>query len=94
MDFVSTSISEAKKSLTLSVSPIPVKDFLDITINNLDFNNEIHLCLYNSNGPLIKSQIVNDAENIHLVVREIPSGIYFLKATSGNLQNMIEVIKS
>ncbi len=88
-----TATKEPNKTLSISSSPNPVKDFLNITINDSDISGIIHLNLYDFKGSLIKSQIENSHNNIRMDVRNIPPGIYFLQAISGNNQTTIKVIK-
>ncbi|MGB4847430.1 MAG: T9SS type A sorting domain-containing protein [Saprospiraceae bacterium] len=86
--------SDPKRKLSLSISPNPVNDFLNITINDDDIANEIHLSLYDAKGTLVKSLFENNQNNIQMDIRKIPSGIYFLQAISGVHQGMIKLIKN
>jgi photosystem II stability/assembly factor-like uncharacterized protein len=81
-------------TLNYSISPNPVKDFMNITINGDEVFREIQFSLFDSTGSLLKSQVENSPYNIQMDVRKIPSGIYFLQANSGNQHGMIKVIKN
>src|SRR5258706_5281682 len=85
----STTFFEQNDGLILNIFPVPAEDFINITIKDHDMANEIHLSLYDAKGTLIKSQFENSHNNIQMDVRKIPSGIYFLQATSGIHQGMI-----
>ncbi|HZV71299.1 MAG TPA: T9SS type A sorting domain-containing protein [Saprospiraceae bacterium] len=86
--------SDPERKLSISVSPNPVKDFLNITINDIGVTNEIYLSLHDSKGTLIKSQNANSPFNIRMNIRDIPSGIYFLQANIENHQGILKVIKN
>jgi hypothetical protein len=77
-------INELNELNIISVFPQPAKNKLNIKVN-LNNNEEYTLDLYNSQGKIVLSTVLNkNTEKINLDVSQFKSGIYFIKVHSKN----------
>jgi hypothetical protein len=74
---------------TVIISPNPAKDHLNISVAG---NKEaLHLALVNSVGQVVSTTIMKDEYN-SIPVHAIPSGVYYLKITGGNISTVRKVV--
>ncbi len=64
------------------IFPIPASEVLKINFNT-QLENETKLLVYNNTGALIETKLLNNNENI-LDIKNLSSGIYFIRITDGN----------
>lgn len=74
---------------TIIVSPNPAKDHLNISVAGNQ--QTLHLSLVNSMGQVVSNSIMTNEYN-SLPVHEIPSGVYYLKITGGNISTVRKVL--
>ncbi len=88
-----TKTNEPSCPLSVSVFPVPAKDFLNISLKEHEFSGTIHFLLYNANGKLVKSLISEPAPNIMMNIRDISPGIYFLKVQTSGKIGVVKILK-
>ena len=91
-----TSVPEFSNQMSFILYPNPVKDIVNIKLNNLTVNNakDIKITMFDYLG---KSRNINskriNSDNIQIDISNEPAGIYFLKITEKNkLQKMCKFI--
>ncbi|MFZ1678887.1 MAG: T9SS type A sorting domain-containing protein, partial [Saprospiraceae bacterium] len=88
-----TKTNEPSYPISISVFPVPAKDFLNISLNEHEFSGTIHFLLYDANGRLVKSLISEPGPNIMMNIRDISPGIYFLKAQTSGKIGVVKIVK-
>lgn len=84
-----TTISDNRK--WLSIYPNPAKQFLNITFENAIDN--IQLELYNINGQLLKTKVINNQQvSYQWDISDVPNGLYFVKLSNFNGLQIIEKV--
>ena len=78
-----TDVEEVQKIIDFKAFPNPTSDKINISFETTNQNSEITFNLVNVIGQTIKTQTVNANQNqLVFDVSELPTGIYFLNATS------------
>ncbi len=88
-----TGIHEPREVLYLTASPVPTKDNITVSFRNTDLTGRTLLTLFNTDGIAVKTFVTENSSNILLDLSELPSGLFFLKASNGNAFGTIRVIK-
>ena len=89
-----TSVTEFSNQMSFTLYPNPVKDIINIKLNNLKVNNSkcINITMFDYLG---KSRNINynkiNSDNIQIDVSNKPAGIYFLRITEDN--NLLKMCK-
>lgn len=86
-DSVTTNIWHQESTFSIKIAPNPAKDWLTIEAENQISEVKI----FTINGILIKNIDVNHSKYVHLNVRDIKPGIYFLEISNKQI-NIIEKI--
>ena len=82
-----TSISELENNVSFIVYPNPAKDFVNIQLNNIEFNNnlDVQLNLFDSLGRKLEvSTGLINSSIIQIDVSDKPGGIYYLQIGINN----------
>ena len=79
--------------VTISIYPNPTSDVITIACNG-PFEGEIRVLLVNSVGRPVRSDFIETSMSEKQIdMKDLPAGIYFLRLTQGNLDNVYKVVK-
>ncbi len=74
-------VQDSENKLNFSIYPNPARDYVDISINNIN-TNQLNLQVYNILGKLVQTQIISQPTT-RLNIKDIEKGVYILKV--GNI---------
>ena len=91
-------INETDHNLTINVFPNPVKDNLNLLINNLNPDSDIKLQISTTEGLIVMEKILSNEINdykamIQLNLKNLNTGIYYIHIHCGNLYRVFKVVK-
>jgi len=89
---VATGINETFDN-KVAVYPNPAREELNVIH---DFNGETEISVYNISGQLVLHKLANENAGLNkstLNIRELPSGVYNVKISSGNKSQSVKFIK-
>lgn len=79
--------------IKINVYPNPATDVLTITFAE-PLDNEVTIYLFDSQGRLVKTEVIEASTTDHqLVLENLQSGIYLMKLIKGKQSNVYKVIK-
>jgi hypothetical protein len=89
-----TTVEETLEALVkVTVFPNPASDIVNIEFEE-PVDGEITLFLLNSQGKLIKTEVIEATTvNKQINLLDLPGGIYYLKLVKGKLSNVYKVVK-
>lgn len=78
--------------ISLKVYPNPASDFINIKVTAVDASRLV-LELYNTSGSKVLSNIVIDQPVLQVNIKDIPSGIYYLKLSVPDQEKLFKIEK-
>jgi hypothetical protein len=81
-----------ESEITLKVYPNPASDFINIEIAPVD-TGRLVLELYNNTGLKVLNKIVTDQPVLQVNIKDIPSGVYFLKLSMPSQDQLFKIEK-
>ena len=87
----------AAKLTLQKVAPVPTTDDVNISFDNDASSDKIQLTLTDLSGKTVLSQnnaITEGSNQIRLVMRDLPSGLYFLNLNNGFENVKVKVVKN
>ncbi len=86
-----SSLVEQSESFVLQVYPNPAKDFISITLPNL--NDEMELTVVDAYGKVVFQQTINDINDLKIKTAEFSSGIYTVQLKADKYSGYKRFIK-
>lgn len=81
-----------KNLLRVLVYPNPVDDYVTLTFMDV-INDNIVVTIYNSWGKVVDNSLYIAAQELHLNLNELSTGLYIVKITCGNKASSVKLIK-